>query len=181
MAIVINLVHETHTTSSSQCSASFLFRIWINLEIKFLYFADGSIQFGQLHNLPNLGSLLSYCISFIIIILGFDERATLQLQKLYLRALFVKTSLSLADKGPWMINCFCGMVDWQKMFSLISSWDHCPRSSPSQIFDMPRTGFELAQNLSLGFVEWSCATVKITTPRTMEMFVELLLYHHKKT
>ena len=24
-----------------------------------------------------------------------------------------------------MINCFCGMVDWQKAFSLISSWDHC--------------------------------------------------------
>ena len=32
-----------------------------------------------------------------------------------------------------MMNCFCGMVDRQKAFSLISSWDHCQRSSPSWI------------------------------------------------
>ena len=24
-----------------------------------------------------------------------------------------------------MMNCFCGMVDRRKTFSLISSWDHC--------------------------------------------------------
>ena len=30
-----------------------------------------------------------------------------------------------------MMNCFCGMVDWRKVFSLISSRDHCQRSSPS--------------------------------------------------
>ena len=34
-----------------------------------------------------------------------------------------------------MMNCFCGMVDRQKAFSLISSWDHCQRSSPLQISD----------------------------------------------
>ena len=33
----------------------------------------------------------------------------------------------------WMMvmNCFCGMVDPRKAFSLISSRDHCQRSSPS--------------------------------------------------
>ena len=36
-----------------------------------------------------------------------------------------------------MINCFCGMVNWRKAFSLTSSQDHCQRSSPSQIFDIP--------------------------------------------
>ena len=41
-----------------------------------------------------------------------------------------------------MMNCFCGMVDWRKVFSLISSRDHCQRSSPSRIFDTPRAGFE---------------------------------------
>ena len=30
-----------------------------------------------------------------------------------------------------MMNCFCGMVDRRKAFSLISSRDHCQRSSPS--------------------------------------------------
>ena len=31
-----------------------------------------------------------------------------------------------------MIDCFCGMVDQRKVFSLISSQDHCQRSSPLQ-------------------------------------------------
>ena len=37
-----------------------------------------------------------------------------------------------------MMNCLCGMVDRQKTFNLISSRDHCQRSSPSQISDTPR-------------------------------------------
>ena len=49
--------------------------------------------------------------------------------------------------------------------SLISSRDHCQRSSPSQISDTPRAGFEPAQNLSSGFIERSCAVVITTAPR----------------
>ena len=52
-----------------------------------------------------------------------------------------------------MKNYFCGMVDQQKEFSLISNQDHCQKSSPSQISDMLRAGFECAQNLSSGLVE----------------------------
>ena len=66
---------------------------------------------------------------------------------------------------PLFLNCFCGMVDQRKVFSLISSRDHCQRSSPSRISGTPRTGFEPAQNLSSGLVEWSCVVVIITTPR----------------
>ena len=61
-----------------------------------------------------------------------------------------------------MKNCFCGMVDRWKAFSLISSRDHCQRSSPWRISDTPRAGFEAPQNLNSGLVEWSCAVV-ITT------------------
>ena len=32
-----------------------------------------------------------------------------------------------------MMICFCGIVDRQKAFSLMSIWDHCQRSSPSRI------------------------------------------------
>ena len=64
-----------------------------------------------------------------------------------------------------IMNYFCGMVDQRKAFGLISSRDHCQRSSPSPISNMPQAGFEPAQNLSSGFVEWSCAVVIITTPR----------------
>ena len=64
-----------------------------------------------------------------------------------------------------MMNCFCGMVEQRKAFSLISSRHHCQRSSPSRISDTPRAGFEPAQNLSSDFVEWSWAAVIITTPR----------------
>ena len=52
-----------------------------------------------------------------------------------------------------MMNCFCDMVDQRKAFSLISSHDHCQRSSPSRIPDTLGAGFEPAQNLKSGFVE----------------------------
>ena len=42
-------------------------------------------------------------------------------------------------------------VDQRKALSLISSWDHCQRSSPSRISDT--RGFEPAQNLSSGLIE----------------------------
>ena len=58
-----------------------------------------------------------------------------------------------------IMNCFCGMVDQRKVISLISSRDHCQRSSPSRISDTSRARFEPAQNLSSGLVEWSCAVV----------------------
>ena len=44
--------------------------------------------------------------------------------------------------------CFCHMVDLGKVFSLIFSWHHCQRSSPSEISDTPQAGFEPAENLS---------------------------------
>ena len=56
-------------------------------------------------------------------------------------------------KMMMMMNCFCGMVDGRKAFSVISSQNHCQRSSPSQISDTQRAEFEPAQNLSSGLVE----------------------------
>ena len=64
-----------------------------------------------------------------------------------------------------MMSCFYGMVDQRKAFSLVSSRHHCQRSSPSRISDMPRAGFEPAENVSSGFVELSCAVVITTTLR----------------
>ena len=63
-----------------------------------------------------------------------------------------------------MINSFCDMVDRRKAFSLISSQDHCQRSSPSQISDRSHAWFEPVQNLSSGLVEWSWAVVITITP-----------------
>ena len=80
-----------------------------------------------------------------------------------------------------MINCFCGMVDQRKAFSLISSQNHCQRSSPSRISDTPWAGFEPAQSLRSGLVQWSCAVVITTTPRrhisscTSYFWVKILL------
>ena len=69
-----------------------------------------------------------------------------------------------------MMNCFCdcGVVDRRKAFSLVSSRDHCQRSSPSRISDTPRAGFEPAQSLSSDLVEWSCAVVITATPQRHE-------------
>ena len=66
---------------------------------------------------------------------------------------------------------FCGMVDQWKAFNLISSQDHCQRSSPLRISDTPWAGFEPAQNLSSGLVEWSCA-VAITTTQWIYRLVQ---------
>ena len=52
-----------------------------------------------------------------------------------------------------MMKCFCDMVDQRKVFSLISSRDHCQRSSPLRISDTPQARFEPVQNLSSGLVE----------------------------
>ena len=68
-----------------------------------------------------------------------------------------------------MTNCFCGMVDRRKAFSLISSRDHCQRSSPSRISDTPRAVSKPTQNVSSGLVEWSFAVVITTTPRRHEI------------
>ena len=49
-------------------------------------------------------------------------------------------------KISWWILFFC-MVDWWKAFSLISSWGHFQRSSPSRISYTLRVGFKPVQNL----------------------------------
>ena len=81
------------------------------------------------------------------------------------------TSLKAVSYLEMMINCFCGMVDQQNGFSLIFSRHHCQWSLPLRISDTPRAGFEPAQNLSSGFVEWSGAVVITTTPFTDALYL----------
>ena len=78
---------------------------------------------------------------------------------------FLVTKINLKMMMMMMMNCFCGMVDRRKAFSLISSRNHCQISSPPRISDTRRAGIEPAQNLSSGLVESSCAVVITTTPR----------------
>ena len=54
------------------------------------------------------------------------------------------------------MNCFCGMVDRGKAFSLISSLDHCQILTIANS-DMLQAGFDPVQNRSSGLLEWSCA------------------------
>ena len=68
------------------------------------------------------------------------------------------------------MNCFCGMFDRR-----ICSLDHCQRSSPSRISNTPSAGFELMENLSSCFIEWSYATVITTTPNKFKHFINKIL------
>lgn len=52
-----------------------------------------------------------------------------------------------------MINCFCEMVDQQKVFSLISTQDHWQTFSEPHAFDTPQVGLEPTQNLRSSFAE----------------------------
>ena len=52
-----------------------------------------------------------------------------------------------------MINCFRGMVEQRNAFSLVSSRDHCLRSSPSRISDTPQTGLEPAPKFRISWMK----------------------------
>ena len=67
-------------------------------------------------------------------------------------------SLMMMMMMMMMKNCFCGMVDKRKAFSLISSQDHCQRSSSSRISNASRAGyritiFDLTQLWIIGLTE----------------------------
>ena len=70
------------------------------------------------------------------------------------------------------------VVRW-KAFSLIFSWDHCQRSSPSEISDTPQAGFEPAENLSSGLVKGSCAVLITTTPYD-NIYIYIYIYQNDK-
>ena len=72
-----------------------------------------------------------------------------------------------------MINCFCGMFNRQKMFSFISSQNHCQRSLPSRISDTLRAGLEPAENMMSGFVELNSAVVITAAPRHHYQYDEI--------
>ena len=77
-----------------------------------------------------------------------------------------KTLIKLATfQMMMMVDCFCGMVDRRKALNLISSRDHYQRLSPLEISDTLQTRSEPLQNLSSGFMEWSCAVIITTMPR----------------
>ena len=65
------------------------------------------------------------------------------------------------DNDEW----FCGLLDQQKAFSLVSNREYYQRFSPSLISDTLQAGFVPAQNLILNYVEWSCEVVITTIPR----------------
>ena len=48
-------------------------------------------------------------------------------------------------KNYFLMNCFCGMTDQGKAFSITSSQDHCQRFSPPHISDMPQAGLNLSR------------------------------------
>ena len=71
------------------------------------------------------------------------------------------------------MDCFYGLVQCQKAFSLISSWDQCQRSSPFWISGTLQAEFKPVQNLSSGSVEWSCVVVITTTPRCNKLTIKI--------
>ena len=70
-----------------------------------------------------------------------------------------------------MMNCFCGMVDRRKVFSLISSRDHCQRSSPSQISDTPQAGCD-------GFIGKFLLESQLNNHTINELFCNMLFLLH---
>ena len=64
-------------------------------------------------------------------------------------------------KIKWLVSLWWGTLLVNRL-TLLSSRNHCPWFSPSQIPNTLRTGYKPAQNLSSDFVEWTCALVIAT-------------------
>ena len=64
-----------------------------------------------------------------------------------------------------MMNCFVVWLTDERCLALFPARSITTDPHPLRISDTPRAGFELAQNLSSGFVEWSSAVVITITPR----------------
>ena len=91
------------------------------------------------------------------------------------------------------LNCFCGMVDRRKAFSLISSRDHCQRSSPSRISDTPREILTITNLRHFTHIKSTKSTKHEQTPfaqiffilikstkRKQATFTQMFFYTHKK-
>ena len=76
------------------------------------------------------------------------------------------------DDNRWWWIVFVVWLTTKEAFSLISSWDHCQRSSPSRIFDTLWAGFEPVQRPCSGLVGWRCTVAITTTPRHHEVVNE---------
>ena len=83
---------------------------------------------------------------FVIIVNGFQPLTIIA--KSTILDVATVLDLPLIMMIMMLMNCFCGMVDRRKAFSLISSREHCQRSSPSQISDTRGAGFEPEFRLS---------------------------------
>lgn len=90
--------------------------------------------------------------------------------------------LSMLVRGFNMYNddddnkfLFVDRLTSERHLYLISSWDHCQKFSPLQISDILPAEFQLAQNLSSEFFEWSCA-IMIATNHCINpnLFIECL-------
>ena len=68
-----------------------------------------------------------------------------------------------------MMNCFCGMVDQRKAFSLISNQDHCSPCSLWRISDTTRAGFDPVQNLSSKVVQ-QCHKIIADNVKCLKVF-----------
>ena len=107
-----------------------------------------------LHIQISLGAKCQFKLTILIFWTKFSKKGNL-------RPKVKKSHFCVRDDD----ELFCSMVDRRIAFSLISSRDHCQRSSPWRISDTLGAGFEPTQNLISGCVEWSCAAEITTTPR----------------
>ena len=59
-----------------------------------------------------------------------EEEVEILQQNIQVNDIYFEFATDFANQWWMMMNCFYGMVDWWKGFSLISNLDHCQRSSP---------------------------------------------------
>ena len=96
---------------------------------------------------------------------GFSTCSLQTLYELYLLELLLRSVVSsfgtivlnivmTMNDELMMMNCFCGIFDQRKRFSLIFDWGHCQRPSSLWISDILQAGFEPVENQSsLGWIK----------------------------
>ena len=69
-----------------------------------------------------------------------------------------------------MMNCFLWNGWPRKALSLISSWDHCQRLSPSPISSMLEAGLDLCKTRIKAYAKWDCENHYTTVPKTCLLY-----------
>ena len=111
-----------------------------------------------------ISNLLNKVLLSVLFQINNNYQSSKRIVQNYLDEKSIERLKHFRKKMIMMMICFVVWLTDERRLALFP-YDHCQRSSPSQISDTTPAGFKPTQNLSSGLVERSCEVVITTTPQ----------------